>query len=176
MPAPLPPMFAFTTTGNRKPSARLHRLATAWLITRASRVRQAERFEQRQLPRLGDLDREALRAVHDRHAEALQVGHEAEREEHPLHAAAQVRRRTHAVEDERVRRRLLGRIVDVRARVEADERNVAALEFGEQRAEPVGVFVVDRERSRGHVVSLGVRCVDCTRLCRFINPQPAMRA
>ena len=43
--------------------------------------------------------------------------------------------------------RLLGRVVDVRARVEPHERDAAAVEFGEQRAEPVGVFVVDREGS-----------------------------
>src|SRR5262249_12749533 len=73
-----------------------------------------------------------------------------EGEEHALNAAAEVRRRAHPVEDKRVRALPFGRVVEVGPWVEPDERDLAALQFREERAEPVRVLVVDRERLAGH--------------------------
>ena len=103
MPAPLPPMFAFTTTGKRSPSAAAG-ACDGWLMTRAAGYGRPSDFEQRQLPRLRGLDRGTpCSPLTTRHAEPLEVGEVAERVEDAVAAAAQVRRRAHAVEDQRVR-------------------------------------------------------------------------
>ncbi len=73
------------------------------------------------------------------------MGQPVQREEHPLHAAAKIRRRAHAVEDQRIGATLFGGVVEMRARVEPDERQAAAFQFREQRPEPVGMFVIDRD-------------------------------
>ena len=65
-----------------------------------ARIRQAERFEQRQLRRLGDLGAPRLVAVDDPHAEPFEVRQVLQRVEGQVAAAAQVGRRTHAVEDD----------------------------------------------------------------------------
>ena len=72
-----------------------------------------------------------------------------QRVERRLAVAAQIRRRARAVEDERIRHVVLRRIEDVRRRVEAHVRQAAPLELGEERLEPVGMFVVDRDRLHG---------------------------
>ena len=67
-----------------------------------------------------------------------------QRVEGRLPVAAQIRRRARAIDDERVGHVVLGRIEDVRRGVEPHVRQSAPLELGEERLEPVGMFVVDR--------------------------------
>ena len=51
--------------------------------------------------------------------------------------------------DERVGHVVFGRIEDVRRGVEAHVRKSAPIELGEERPEPVRVFVVERDRLHG---------------------------
>ena len=74
-----------------------------------------------------------------------------QRVERRLPVSAQIRRRARAVDDERIRNVVLRRIEDVRRRVEAHVRKPAPVELGEERLEPVGMLVVDRDRL--HVLS-----------------------
>src|SRR5262249_54075584 len=69
-------------------------------------------------------------------------------------AAAPPRGRTHAVEDQRVRRSAGAGLVAMLQRVEPHVGNGAALELVEQRAEPVRVLVINGHRTirmDGHV-------------------------
>ena len=114
------------------------------------RERQAERLQQRQLQRLRRLDAERRQAVDDAHAELLEVGEVVQRVEDAVAAAAQVRRRAHAVEHEPVLRAVaVGRVVGVPLGVQRLVGHAAAIELGEQRPEPVRVLVVDADRSCG---------------------------
>src|SRR5262249_6649466 len=71
-----------------------------------------------------------------------------QRVERHLAPAAGVRRRAGAVEHERERRAALGWVESVARRIEADERIAAALQRGEQRPEPVWMFVKNTDRPR----------------------------
>ena len=83
------------------------------------------------------------------HAEALKMSKILARVEERVPVAAQVARRAHAVEEEReVRARGAG--VEAVARgVHAYVRRAARVQLREERAEPVGVFVVDGYRRQG---------------------------
>src|SRR5689334_11026291 len=68
-----------------------------------------------------------------------------QRVEGRLAMTAQVRRRARPGEDKRVRHVALRGIERVRRGVQADGRYAAALQLGEERLDPVGMFVVDRD-------------------------------
>ena len=107
------------------------------------RVRQTERLQQSQLPGLGDLVGECETAVDHRHRETVQVGQKRLGEEHPLNAVPQISGGTHPVEDERVRRLGLGRVIAMGPGIEFDVRQAAPVQFLEKRPKPVGMFVVN---------------------------------
>src|SRR4051812_32114429 len=65
--------------------------------------------------------------------------------------SAQVGGRTRAVHDERVGNVVLRRVEDVCRSVEPDVVAAAPIELGEERLEPVGVFVVNGNRLHGAV-------------------------
>src|SRR5262245_41867678 len=69
-----------------------------------------------------------------------------EREKRSLHAATQIRRWAHAIENERVRASAFGRVVAMRPRIETDVVNPPAVEFREHRPEPIWVFVINGDR------------------------------
>jgi hypothetical protein len=130
-----------------EPTRRRHRLRRAVHHPRAG-VGEAERVEQVELERLRRLDLVRPGPVHHGHADALEVPQPVQGVEGRLLAPSQIRRRRSAVEHERVRHALLGRIEPVLPRVDALERDAPTLELGEERAEPVGVLVEDRYRER----------------------------
>src|SRR5512146_3028213 len=72
-----------------------------------------------------------------------------QRMEGRLPVATQVRRRARAIHDERVGDVVFGWIEAVRGGVEPDVRQVAPLELGEERLEPVGMLVVDGDGFHG---------------------------
>jgi hypothetical protein len=115
------------------------------------RIADAELLEHLDLRRLRDLDRVDRAAVDDRHADALEVAQPGQGVERGLTPAAHVGRWAGAVDDQRERRRALGRIERVARRVDARERERPALEHGEQGAKPVRVLVEDADgRARRH--------------------------
>ena len=115
-----------------------------WVVEHAGRgVREAQRFEERQLAGLAGFDGERVKTVDDGDLQTFEMGEPAKGVEHPLDAAAKVGGRAHAVEDERVGAFGFGRVVAVRPWVEADVRKSAAVEFRKERPEPVGMLVVD---------------------------------
>src|SRR3989475_4689072 len=62
---------------------------------------------------------------------------------------AQIRRRAHAVEDERIGRTPVASLEPVPRGVEPHIRHTASIELLEQRPEPVGVLEVDRDGTLG---------------------------
>ena len=149
MPAPLPPTLALTTTGKAQPRRRRGRVRATVDHPRARRG-QAEFGQERQLQRLGNLVGERPRAVDDARAEPFQMREIVQRVQDGAAAAAQVRGRTHAVEQHRERALAVGRIVEERfARVDAAVSDPAPVEFGEKRPEPIRMFVVDGEGGGG---------------------------
>src|SRR3989441_9175026 len=108
--------------------------------------RQAEPGEERELERLRGLGDEGGVPVHDTHLETVEVREVLQRVEHGLAVTAQIGRRAHPVEKQRVGRPPVTGIVAVARRVHADVGNAAPVELREQRAEPIRVLVIDRDR------------------------------
>src|SRR5262245_41822736 len=84
-------------------------------------------------------------SVDDRNADTLEMPQPVQRVERRLTVAAQIRRRARTIEHERIRCVVFRWIEDVRGRVESRVRQTAPLQLGEERLEPVGMFVVDRD-------------------------------
>ena len=114
MPAPLPPMFAFTSTGKRRSSRRCGRLRG--VVDHAARGYGSPSSSSRSSWIAFEISSPYdARPVHDRDAEALEVPQPVQRVERRLPVPAQVRRRARAIEDERVRRLGLRRIEECAA-------------------------------------------------------------
>src|SRR6185437_3863516 len=77
------------------------------------------------------------------------MGEVAEREKHALETAAEIRRWAHSVEEQRERRPTGQWVVAVGSRILANVRNAAAIQFREQRPEPVGMLVINGEGLHG---------------------------
>ena len=78
MPAPLPPMFAFTTIGKRKPSARFHRLRRVIDDPRLAGTRVSSDSRSVSWRAFGKSpSQKPFEPVHDRNAEAFEVRHVA---------------------------------------------------------------------------------------------------
>ena len=112
-------------------------------------IREPKLVEDVELERLGSLHLIGHGSVHDGNADALQVPQPAQRVEGDLSVAAEIRGRARPVEDQRIWRLTLGRIVRVRRGVHSHIWNPSPVQLGEEWPEPVGVLVVDRDRSIG---------------------------
>ena len=135
---------------DREAEPRGRRGGLPWIVDHArAREREPQRVEQRQLARLRDLGEERARAVHHAHAVALELVQVLGRVEDAMPDAAPPRGRAHAVEEQRVRRPGRAGLVAVAGRVEPGVGHTAKLQLGEQRPEPVGMLVVDGDRTVG---------------------------
>ena len=112
-------------------------------------IRQTQLLEDVELQRFRRLHLVAGRAINHRNTDPLQMPEPAFGVKRYLTMAAQICRRTRAIEYQRVRRLRLGRIIGMRGCIHALVRDRATIELGEQRSEPVGVLVVNRNRSIG---------------------------
>ena len=145
IPAPLPPMFALTRIGNRRP-APAATIACGLLASRVLGYGTPELLEQVQLERLRRVHLVCRRAVHHGDADPLQVPEPLQRVERRLSMPAQIGGRTRAVEHQRIRHAAFGRIVGVRRRIEADVRDPPAIQLGKQGTEPVRMLVENGDR------------------------------
>jgi len=109
-------------------------------------VGDAEARHKRVLRRLRQLIAEGRCAVQDRRADIVEVLQVAQRVKDRLAPAAHPGRWAHAVDDEAVRHLALVRVVDVIGGVERDVRDAKPVELHEERLEPLGVLVQDRNR------------------------------
>ena len=114
-------------------------------------------LEQQQLERLRGLRDVRLVPVDHAHTVALEVRQVMERVEDRVAVPAQVRRRAHPVEHERVRRPAVPGFELVGGRVEPYVRHAAALQLLEQRPEPVRVLVIDGDGVLGGRLHARVR-------------------
>ena len=88
-----------------------------------------------------------------------------QRVERGLAVPAQIRRRARAIDDQRIRNVVLGRIEHVRRRHRGARREAAPVKLGEERLEPVWMLVVDRDGL--HVGSGEGRRIDSGSLTRI---------
>src|SRR5438093_5289100 len=112
---------------------------------------QPELPEQRELQRLRRFGHPRVIAIDHSHAVTLQVGKVVPRIKDRVPRPAQVRRRAHPIEHQRVwwLARPMGRAKSVPRRIEAHIWGPTADQLGEQRPEPVRVLVVASARSLG---------------------------
>ncbi len=90
---------------------------------------------------------ERLHAVDHRHAELFEMGEVVLRVENVVPAAAQIRRRAHAVEHQAEPRIVVrGWIVTMPRRLDPLVIDPTPIELGEERLEPVGMLVIDANR------------------------------
>jgi len=124
-----------------------------------SRIREVELLEYVELERLRNLHLVGGGTVHERNSDPLEVTQPAQSMKGYLLVSAQVRRRTRSIENQRVGRLSLGRIVVMRRGIDARVGYLAPIELGEQRLEPIRMLVVDRDRSIGccrHCILRGI--------------------
>ena len=107
------------------------------------RISEAEAVKQQELHGFAGFVSECCVAVDDARAEPFEVRQQMARVEDRALGAAQVSRRTHAIEEEG-ELLLVARGVELMgARIDADVMRAAPVEFGKQRAEPVRVFMIN---------------------------------
>ena len=104
-----------------------------------------ERFEQRELESLRRFVSEGAMSVDDARAGIFQMLQKIQRVENCVAIAAQVGGRAHAIEDQRILSVAAAGVIGVSASVEAFVVGAALIEFREERAEPVGMLVINRD-------------------------------
>jgi hypothetical protein len=108
---------------------------------------EAQTLEQAELERFRGLYDVRVVAVDHPHAVLPQVGEIVQRVEDRVAVAAEVRRRAHPIEYQRIRRSLRRAVEAVARRVDARVGHAAPVQLLKQRPEPVGMLVVDGDRT-----------------------------